>query len=154
MSFITNQFWISLYMQEVQKLAPLHIAVRLLPQAVAGVLWSYVGQALVHRVNGTILSRSLIIVASIYLRRKVQTVTNIFSLSGYRRCCLFRWSTPSNIHTRAHILLEALVSRSMYHSTGSRFSIHSLKCEYCFGYFACLWKFRPDLALFWCMTCC
>jgi nitrate/nitrite transporter NarK len=55
MSFITNQFWISLYMQEVQKLAPLHIAARLLPQAVAGIIWSYLGQALADKVNGTIL---------------------------------------------------------------------------------------------------
>jgi nitrate/nitrite transporter NarK len=55
MSFITNQFWISLYMQDVQKFAPLHIAVRMLPQAIAGIIWSYVGQALIDKVGGTIL---------------------------------------------------------------------------------------------------
>ena len=55
MSFITNQFWISLYMQQVQNLQPIIIAVRLLPQAIAGILWSYICQALVHRINGTIL---------------------------------------------------------------------------------------------------
>jgi hypothetical protein len=55
MSFITNQFWISLYMQEVQKLSPLTIAVRLLPQAVAGILWSYIGQALISRLSGTVI---------------------------------------------------------------------------------------------------
>jgi Na+/melibiose symporter-like transporter len=55
MSFITNQFWMSLYMQDVQKLGPLQIAVRLLPGAFAGMFWSFVGQTLVSRVNGTIL---------------------------------------------------------------------------------------------------
>lgn len=55
MSFITNQFWISLYMQQVQHLSSLHIAVRMLPQAIAGIIWSFVGQALVHRLSGTML---------------------------------------------------------------------------------------------------
>jgi hypothetical protein len=55
MSFITNQFWISLYMQDVQKLSALHIAARLLPQTIIGILWSYTGQALVSKVSGTSL---------------------------------------------------------------------------------------------------
>jgi hypothetical protein len=55
MSFITNQFWISLYMQQIQKLAPLHIAVRLLPQAIAGIAWSFIGQYLASRMNGTVI---------------------------------------------------------------------------------------------------
>ncbi|TAQ84782.1 hypothetical protein B7494_g6888 [Chlorociboria aeruginascens] len=55
MSFITNQFWISLYMQDIQKYTPLHIAATLLPQAVVGILWSYIGQSLVTKVSGTIL---------------------------------------------------------------------------------------------------
>jgi len=53
MSFITNEFWIALYMQDIQLYAPLHIAVLLLPQAVAGILWSYLGQALISRISGT-----------------------------------------------------------------------------------------------------
>ena len=52
MSFTTNQFWISLYMQDVQQLAPLHIAARMMPQAFAGIIWSYLGQALVSRISG------------------------------------------------------------------------------------------------------
>lgn len=55
MSFITNQFWISLYMQDVQNLSALHIAARLLPQTITGILWSYTGQALVSKVSGTAL---------------------------------------------------------------------------------------------------
>lgn len=55
MSFITNQFWISLFMQEVQHISPTMIAVYLLAQAVFGVLWSYVGQALIHRFPGRTL---------------------------------------------------------------------------------------------------
>jgi Na+/melibiose symporter-like transporter len=53
MSFITNQFWISLYMQDVQMLSPLLIAARLLPQTFSGILWSYSGQWLVSRISGT-----------------------------------------------------------------------------------------------------
>ncbi|KAH7420231.1 major facilitator superfamily domain-containing protein, partial [Cadophora sp. MPI-SDFR-AT-0126] len=55
MSFITNQFWISMYMQDIQVLAPLHIAVRLMPQAIIGVGWSYLGQALVSCISGRVL---------------------------------------------------------------------------------------------------
>jgi hypothetical protein len=55
MSFITNLFWISLYMQEVQHLSPLQIAVRLLPQALVGFIWSYIGQALVSKIPGGII---------------------------------------------------------------------------------------------------
>jgi hypothetical protein len=53
MSFITNQFWISLYMQDIQMFPPLLIAARLLPQTITGILWSYFGQWLVSRVRGT-----------------------------------------------------------------------------------------------------
>ncbi|EPQ61774.1 hypothetical protein BGT96224_2415 [Blumeria graminis f. sp. tritici 96224] len=52
MSFITNQYWLSLYMQEVQKLAPLHIAVRFLPQALLGIVWSYIGQLITYKFSG------------------------------------------------------------------------------------------------------
>ena len=55
MSFSTNQFWIALYMQQVQKLPALTIATRLMPQAIAGIAWSYIGQALVHRLSGTVI---------------------------------------------------------------------------------------------------
>ncbi|KAJ8067568.1 hypothetical protein OCU04_004908 [Sclerotinia nivalis] len=55
MSFITNEFWIALYMQDVQHYTPLQIAARMLPQAVAGVFWSFLGQWLVQKVHGTIV---------------------------------------------------------------------------------------------------
>jgi hypothetical protein len=55
MSFIANQFWISLYMQDIQHLSPLLIAVRLLPQALVGILWSYIGQALMSKIPGRII---------------------------------------------------------------------------------------------------
>ncbi|QSZ36872.1 hypothetical protein DSL72_006755 [Monilinia vaccinii-corymbosi] len=54
-SFITNEFWLTLYMQDVQHYAPLQIAARMLPQAIAGVFWSFLGQWLVQRVHGTIV---------------------------------------------------------------------------------------------------
>ncbi|PBP16863.1 MFS general substrate transporter [Diplocarpon rosae] len=52
MSFITNQFWISLYMQEIQELEPLSIAIRLMPQAILGIVWSYLGEELISFVSG------------------------------------------------------------------------------------------------------
>lgn len=55
MSFITNQFWICLYMQDVQGIDSLQIAVRLLPQALFGVIWSYIGQYLASRISGRII---------------------------------------------------------------------------------------------------
>ncbi|KAF4635779.1 hypothetical protein G7Y89_g2328 [Cudoniella acicularis] len=55
MSFVTNQFWIPLYMQEVQHLAPLHIAVRMLPQALAGLVWSYLAPILMQKLSGRII---------------------------------------------------------------------------------------------------
>ncbi|KAI9647905.1 hypothetical protein NHQ30_004294 [Ciborinia camelliae] len=55
MSFITNEFWVALYMQNVQHYTPLQIAARMLPQAVAGVVWSFMGQWLVQKVHGTIV---------------------------------------------------------------------------------------------------
>ncbi|KAF7880260.1 uncharacterized protein EAF01_012021 [Botrytis porri] len=55
MSFITNEFWIALYMQDVQHYTPLQIAARMLPQAVAGVFWSFLGQWLIQKMHGTIV---------------------------------------------------------------------------------------------------
>lgn len=55
MSFITNQFWICLYMQKVLKLKPLAIAIRLLPQTVAGIVWSYFGSWLAPKLDGALV---------------------------------------------------------------------------------------------------
>lgn len=55
MSFITNLFWISLYMQDVKHLSGLQVAVELLPQALVGFIWSYIGQALVSKIPGKII---------------------------------------------------------------------------------------------------
>lgn len=55
MSFITNEFWIALYLQDIKLYAPLHIAILLLPQALAGIFWSYLGGYLMSRISGTII---------------------------------------------------------------------------------------------------
>ncbi|KAF8854768.1 MFS general substrate transporter, partial [Acephala macrosclerotiorum] len=55
MSFITNAFWIMLYMQDIQSISPLLIAVKLLPQVFAGIVWSYLGQYLVSRWSGKVV---------------------------------------------------------------------------------------------------
>ncbi|CZR68615.1 related to aminotriazole resistance protein [Phialocephala subalpina] len=55
MSFITNAFWIMLCMQDVQSITPLMIAVKLLPQVFAGIVWSYLGQYLISRWSGKVV---------------------------------------------------------------------------------------------------
>ncbi|KAH8884833.1 hypothetical protein GQ53DRAFT_661204 [Thozetella sp. PMI_491] len=55
MGFISVQFWLSLLMQELQGLSPLEVAVHLLPQAIAGLIWNVVAGNTLHRINNTLL---------------------------------------------------------------------------------------------------
>ncbi len=55
MSFIAAQFWLSFFMQELQKLAPIDVAVHLLPQAIAGLIYNVIAGSVLHRVNNTLL---------------------------------------------------------------------------------------------------
>lgn len=42
-------------MQQVQKLSTLNVAVRLLPMAIAGLLWNILAGRILHKVNNTLL---------------------------------------------------------------------------------------------------
>ncbi len=55
MGFMSTQFWLSLFMQEVQNLSALEVALHLLPQAIAGLIWNIVAGHSLHRVNNTLL---------------------------------------------------------------------------------------------------
>ncbi|KAK4192417.1 major facilitator superfamily domain-containing protein [Podospora australis] len=55
MSFNAANFWLSLFMQRVQRVSPLMIAVYLIPQAVAGLAYNVIAGSILHSVNNTLL---------------------------------------------------------------------------------------------------
>lgn len=56
MSFTANAFWLSLFMQDVQGLSALEVAVHLLPQAIGGIIVNIVAGLILHRVNNQLLA--------------------------------------------------------------------------------------------------
>ncbi|KAI8956260.1 major facilitator superfamily domain-containing protein [Xylaria longipes] len=55
MSFQATGFWVAFFMQQVQRLSTLNVAVRLLPMAVAGLLWNVLAGRILHKVNNTLI---------------------------------------------------------------------------------------------------
>ncbi len=55
MAFTSASFWLAYFMQKVQGLPPLTVALHLLPQAVAGLIWNVVAGGILHRVNNTLI---------------------------------------------------------------------------------------------------
>ncbi|KAH6895531.1 major facilitator superfamily domain-containing protein [Thelonectria olida] len=55
MSFTSSNFWLALFMQEVSKYDALMVAVHLLPQVIAGVIWNIVAASILHRVNNAMI---------------------------------------------------------------------------------------------------
>ncbi|KAI1363029.1 major facilitator superfamily domain-containing protein [Xylaria arbuscula] len=55
MSFQATGFWLAFFMQQVQRLSTLNVAVRLLPMAIAGLLWNILAGRILHKVNNTYL---------------------------------------------------------------------------------------------------
>lgn len=55
MGFTASGFWIAYYMQQLQKLSTLTVAVHLLPMAIAGLLWNVVASRILHVVNNTLI---------------------------------------------------------------------------------------------------
>jgi predicted MFS family arabinose efflux permease len=68
MSFIAAQFWLSFFMQEVQRLTPILVAVHLLPQAIAGLIYNVIAGSVLHRINNTLL---LVLGSATYLASNV-----------------------------------------------------------------------------------
>jgi hypothetical protein len=55
MSFTAGMFWLSFYLQDHQGMNTLDVAVHLIPQCVAGLLWNVVAGNILHRVNNTLI---------------------------------------------------------------------------------------------------
>jgi predicted MFS family arabinose efflux permease len=55
MPFTASGFWIAFFMQDVQKLPTLTVAVHLLPMAIAGLAWNVVAGRILHKVNNTLI---------------------------------------------------------------------------------------------------
>lgn len=55
MAFQSAAFYLAFFMQEVRAWSAIIIAVHLLPQALAGLLWNVIIGNILHRVNNTIL---------------------------------------------------------------------------------------------------
>lgn len=70
MAFFACLFWLSFFMQDMQNLTPLEVGIRLLPQAVTGLMLSPVIGCWMHKVNNTLIlaaAAALQAVASILL---------------------------------------------------------------------------------------
>lgn len=84
MSFYSQLFWVSLFMQDLGGLKPFEVAVRLVPQALVGLVLSPLVGLIMHRVPGTVLlavaATSLVVsnVLLIFLRQGSNYLTWIF----------------------------------------------------------------------------
>ncbi|KAI0179246.1 MFS general substrate transporter [Hypoxylon sp. FL1284] len=70
MSFYSQLFWVSLFMQDIEGLKPFDVAVRLLPQALMGLLFSPLVGLIMHKVPGTVLltaAASLLVLSNVLL---------------------------------------------------------------------------------------
>ncbi len=56
MGFTPAQFWLSLYLQRVQHLSALNVALLLLPQAIMGILVNVVAGLILHKVSNKFLT--------------------------------------------------------------------------------------------------
>ncbi|EMR61403.1 putative major facilitator superfamily protein [Eutypa lata UCREL1] len=55
MGFTSISFWAAFFMQDLQRLSTLNIAVRMLPMAIGGLIWNIIAGRILHRVNNTVL---------------------------------------------------------------------------------------------------
>ncbi|KAF3007055.1 hypothetical protein E8E14_003030 [Neopestalotiopsis sp. 37M] len=55
MAFTASGFWVAYYMQSVQQLPTIIVAVHLLPMAVAGLIWNVIAGHILHKVNNTLI---------------------------------------------------------------------------------------------------
>jgi len=53
--FSGNTFWVALYLQEVENITPLGVALRFLPQAIAGIIVNIIAGLVMHRVSNKLL---------------------------------------------------------------------------------------------------
>lgn len=53
MGFISSNFWLALFLQEVKHYDALNVAVRILPQVIARIIWNILAANVLHWVNNT-----------------------------------------------------------------------------------------------------
>ena len=88
MAFNSQLFWIAIFMQHLQGLTPLDVAVRLLPQALVGLIISPLVGLIMHRIKGT----ALLAVGALAL-----LVSNILLIFVRDASDYFVWVFPSLI---------------------------------------------------------
>lgn len=88
MAFYSQTFWLSLQMQQLGGLSPLEVAVRLLPQAVVGLVISPLVGLVMHRVNGTVL---------LGVSCAALVISNLLLSMSHTRDSYFAWAFPSLI---------------------------------------------------------
>ncbi|KAK6957698.1 hypothetical protein Daesc_000485 [Daldinia eschscholtzii] len=55
MGFTASCFWVAYFLQEIKQYSTLMVAVHLLPQAIAGLLWNIVAGRILHSINNTVI---------------------------------------------------------------------------------------------------
>lgn len=81
MSFTASGFWVAFYMQSVQRLPTILVAVHLLPMAVAGLVWNVIAGHILHKVNNTLImvGGSLCFLAASLLLSFMRADSNYFA---------------------------------------------------------------------------
>lgn len=81
MSFTASGFWVAFYMQSVQRLPTILVAVHLLPMAIAGLVWNVIAGHILHKVNNTLImvGGSLCFLAASLLLSFMRVDSNYFA---------------------------------------------------------------------------
>ncbi|KAI0024325.1 major facilitator superfamily domain-containing protein [Xylariomycetidae sp. FL0641] len=70
MAFYSQLFWVSIFMQQLEGLKPFDVAVRLLPQALVGLMLSPLVGLIMHRISGTLIlaaAASALVISNVLL---------------------------------------------------------------------------------------
>lgn len=86
MAFYSQLFWVTMFMQELQRLTPFAVAVSLLPQAVVGLVVSPLVGLVMHRVPGTAL---------LALGGAALVLSSVLLVFVQRASSYFAWIFPS-----------------------------------------------------------
>ncbi|KAF7560616.1 hypothetical protein G7046_g3524 [Stylonectria norvegica] len=79
MAFFSSNFWLALLLQNVQHKDALDVAVHLLPQVIAGLIWNVVAAAILHRVpNKVIMAFGALCYVGANLLLALQSATSIY----------------------------------------------------------------------------
>jgi Na+/melibiose symporter-like transporter len=82
MSFTASGFWVAFYMQSIQQLPTITVAVHLLPMAIAGLIWNVAAGHILHKINNTLIMvcGSLCYLAASLLLSFLRTDSNYWAI--------------------------------------------------------------------------